>query len=423
MARGTFQIISVQNNGGGQYTLVVDSAFGVAIGDHIGARVADTSGAIYVVTTTSINTIDIDDILTEAESNLFGIPTAGLGGFGTPEPSLGLGQLSFDAPGWDAMIRRNTFIIDASGGGGGSGGTTGATGPTGATGLTGNTGATGAGVTGATGPTGAIGATGLTGSTGLTGNTGSTGPTGLIGSTGNTGSTGSTGPTGDIGVTGFTGATGLDGSTGLTGSTGETGPTGPGTTQSLSETLSVGNTTGTGTVGNDIVISSGDAVLFEIDDQDDIGLPSTNRPRTGHFGTSVVVGDSTVGSGSIAIGEEFGALATISHSEVELTGLTGATTTAVGVIPARVLVLGVTTLVTTVIGGATSYDVGDGDDIDRWGATITIDSNPGDFTDNTLAWNNSALASDVVLTANGGSFSSGAVRVVVTYMSLTAPTS
>jgi hypothetical protein len=97
----------------------------------------------------------------------------------------------------------------------------------------------------------------------------------------------------------------------------------------------------------------------------------------------------------------------IQTAETEVTGLSGGAQTAVGIIPAKALVLG---------------DVGDGVDIDHWGSGIILDSDPGDFTDNTLAWNNGPAA-DVVLTANGGVFTAGAVRIVVTYVNLTAPTS
>jgi hypothetical protein len=93
------------------------------------------------------------------------------------------------------------------------------------------------------------------------------------------------------------------------------------------------------------------------------------------------------------------------------------------------MVVGVTTYTTGTIsgGGATGYQVGDGTDVDRWGSitglAIGTDSDPRDFTDNTLSFNNSASAADVVLTGLGGTPTAGTVRVVLSYLSLTAPTS
>jgi hypothetical protein len=121
----------------------------------------------------------------------------------------------------------------------------------------------------------------------------------------------------------------------------------------------------------------------------------------------------------------------IQHATIELTGLTGATATTsslipAGFIPAGSMVIGVTTRVNTLITGATSYDIGDGTDVDRWGATIAValstTSGPADYTDNTIQWQ-TAAAGDVVLTANGPNFSAGAVRITVAYISLTPPTS
>ena len=239
MARGTFQITNVQDDGGGQYILTIAGGVGIAPGDHAGARLASGFGAIYDIIAVSGGTITVTDTLTEAEPGVFGKPTNGLGAFGTPEPALDLTQLPFNAPGWDAMVRRNYAIIDV----GGSGGETGAT-----------------------------------------------------------------------------GATGL---------TGQTGQTGPGATQSLAETLLVGNETSEGSfsVGG-IIISDGDTIIFEIDNQDDIGSEGSfpGRPRKIFVGTEVVVGDDSVritedqvligsnGSGSISIpggltsthGQQFG---------------------------------------------------------------------------------------------------------------------
>ncbi len=160
-------------------------------------------------------------------------------------------------------------------------------------------------------------------------------------------------------------------------------------TNELSEVLANGNTTG----GTDLVVSSGDDIT---------------------------------GLTKLDINSTSGAVSTVQHAEALLSGLTGATATAASLIPAGALILGVSVRVNTLITGATSFDIGDGSDVSRWGATIavaaTTTSDPTDFTENTVSWQGAA-AGDVVLTANGSNFTAGAVRVVVTYISLSAPTS
>lgn len=92
---------------------------------------------------------------------------------------------------------------------------------------------------------GVLGPTGATGATGNNGTSGVSGVTGATGIAGNTGAVGATGNTGNAGANGNTGAVGATGSTGLTGPTGMA-------TQTLAQTLSLGNTT------NDITITSND---------------------------------------------------------------------------------------------------------------------------------------------------------------------
>ena len=147
MARGIFQIINVTSSGGfpPTYTLEVDTSTGISSGDHIGARVADGSGAVYSVVSVSVGEIIVSDNLTEAESGSFGFPVIGKAAFGTPGARTEATILPFGSPGWDAMNRRNHFIFDAQ--------VSGITGPTGPTGDNGDTGPTG--TEGPTGPAGA----------------------------------------------------------------------------------------------------------------------------------------------------------------------------------------------------------------------------------------------------------------------------
>jgi hypothetical protein len=111
------------------------------------------------------------------------------------------------------------------------------------------------------------------------------------------------------------------------------------------------------------------------------------------------------------------------RAEVELTGLSGATATAASLIPAGSIVLNVGIYVTAAVTGATTLDIGDGTDVDAFGAAVSIAL---DTATNTASWTITtvpvyAAGSDVVLTANGGNFTGGAVRIVVTYLRGLAP--
>jgi len=105
---------------------------------------------------------------------------------------------------------------------------------------------------------------------------------------------------------------------------------------------------------------------------------------------------------------------------ISQTATAGATITLTGLIPDGAVVLGVTTKVTTALtGGVTGYQVGTGSDPDRWGvaAAVTV----GTTTDN-RDWTSGTIecftsATDILLTANGASFSgTGVIYVSVQYM-------
>jgi hypothetical protein len=99
--------------------------------------------------------------------------------------------------------------------------------------------------------------------------------------------------------------------------------------------------------------------------------------------------------------------------------------TADSLIPAGAVVVGVTARVTTLITGATSFDIGDGTDVDAFGAGIAVaagtTANNTDWTIGTAPVY--ASATNVVLTPNGGAFSAGAVRLTVHYFMPVAPAS
>jgi hypothetical protein len=108
-----------------------------------------------------------------------------------------------------------------------------------------------------------------------------------------------------------------------------------------------------------------------------------------------------------------------------LSPMAGATMTWAGAFPAGSRAIGVSLRVTTLVTGATSFDVGDGTDVDRYAAAVALAAGttktPANATADPGGWR--AAAGDVVLTANGSNFTGGAVRVVALYEELTAPTS
>lgn len=139
--------------------------------------------------------------------------------------------------------------------------------------------------------------------------------------------------------------------------------------------------------------------------------------------TGTATASGAVTGGSIVQAGNNGALTTIAHATALLSALEGATVTATDLIPANSIVLGVTARVTTIITGATSFSIGDGTDADRWGATIDIEAGTVSATATITSVPFYAAATSVVLTAAGSDFLTGAVRLVVHYVTLTAPTS
>jgi len=109
----------------------------------------------------------------------------------------------------------------------------------------------------------------------------------------------------------------------------------------------------------------------------------------------------------------------------EVTGMSGAAVTSLNLIVLGSFIIGVTIRVTTTITGATTFDIGDGTDVDRWGAGIALAAGTtttiADFTAD--GFGQFAASGDVVLTANGSNFTAGAVRIVVHNMHLKGPTS
>lgn len=137
--------------------------------------------------------------------------------------------------------------------------------------------------------------------------------------------------------------------------------------------------------------------------------------------------DETTTSGQFAgiLDANFGATSKAQVKTVSSGALSGATFTFTSIIPAGAIVEGVVCRVTTLITGATSFSIGDGTDVDLWGATIAVSANTttthASWTANPAGtW--SAAARNVVLTANGSNFTGGVVRCSAFYSTMTGPT-
>jgi hypothetical protein len=111
---------------------------------------------------------------------------------------------------------------------------------------------------------------------------------------------------------------------------------------------------------------------------------------------------------------------TLRESSGALSGATYVTTIA---IPAYANLIGVTTRVTTAVTGATTYDVGDGSDVDLWGTAIGVtlgsQSQTSDFTA-VAAVGAAATSRTVTLTANGSNFTGGVIEICLHYLTTEA---
>jgi len=102
----------------------------------------------------------------------------------------------------------------------------------------------------------------------------------------------------------------------------------------------------------------------------------------------------------------------------------GATEDAVALIPAGCFLIGVTTEIIDAISGSglTSFDLGDGTDVDVWGATLPLGA--GSLTDQTDftadGFAQFTVANLVRLTANGTvpQFDAGLIRITAHYIQI-----
>lgn len=87
----------------------------------------------------------------------------------------------------------------------------------------------------------------------------------------------------------------------------------------------------------------------------------------------------------------------------------GASVTATGLIPARCILLGVTSWTIAAVTGAASYDVGDGVTVGRFGGTLGIAQGASNV--GVIGPSATYAPTDVVVTANGGAFTGGEIGV------------
>ncbi|WP_138469171.1 hypothetical protein [Poseidonocella sp. HB161398] len=142
-----------------------------------------------------------------------------------------------------------------------------------------------------------------------------------------------------------------------------------------------------------------------------LGFPLLSEGQEGAHvtaNTALLALDDAVAASGGASGTLGGFLRLAVH-EVELSGLSGATVTASGLIPARAIVLGVTSRTVADITGATSYDCGLSGGSD-FGGSLGIAA--GSENVGVVGPFATYAATDVDVTAQGGSFTGGTVRLV-----------
>jgi hypothetical protein len=141
--------------------------------------------------------------------------------------------------------------------------------------------------------------------------------------------------------------------------------------------------------------------------------------RTAAGWTALDGGGSGAGSDvDVAVGPNGGTTG-MAVAEELLDGLAGASVASTIVIPARAILLGVSTRTVTAITGAASYDCGTAGESNKFGGSLGIDAG----STNLGVIGPTAFYSDtpVRLTANGGDFTGGSVRIGIHYLTIGVP--
>ena len=124
------------------------------------------------------------------------------------------------------------------------------------------------------------------------------------------------------------------------------------------------------------------------------------------------------GSVDVALGA-LGGTTGMAVLEQTLSGLSGASVTSTIEIPDRAIVLGVSTRTATTITGATSYDCGITGETGKFGGSLGVAAG----STNVGVIGPQAFYADtpLVLTAHGGNFTGGSVRIAIHYLTLGVP--
>jgi len=122
-----------------------------------------------------------------------------------------------------------------------------------------------------------------------------------------------------------------------------------------------------------------------------------------------------------------GAAPTIRQKETTLTGLTGATVTWTNAIPNGCVVLGVQGRVQVEITGATGYEVGVATDLTKYVNTNTLTAGstfgPANASVAGATPHPAQATTSIVVTAKTSNFTAGSLRLILTYLDFSAPTS
>lgn len=115
-----------------------------------------------------------------------------------------------------------------------------------------------------------------------------------------------------------------------------------------------------------------------------------------------------------------GAFTLLGQAEIDHAVTAGTTSATTAFIPDKAIVLGVTARVIEEIGGVTSWSLGVSGSPDRYGSGIGpgVNSYAHGVTGSPLAYYG---GSSLLLTAEGGSFTGGKVRIVIHYFDLSPP--
>jgi hypothetical protein len=132
-------------------------------------------------------------------------------------------------------------------------------------------------------------------------------------------------------------------------------------------------------------------------------------------------GGSTPGSDvDVAVGPAGGTTG-LAVAEELLSGLSGAFVESTVVIPNRAVVIGVSSRTVAAITGASSYDCGLAGEAAKFGGSLGVAA--GSTNAGVIGPQGFYADTPVRLTANGGSFTGGAVRIAIHYLTVGIPTS